>query len=67
MSEMQTASAADGEGAQSDNQEFVTVILDGQWFGIPVLTVQDVLGPRQIARIPISPPDRKPARKTIIP
>jgi purine-binding chemotaxis protein CheW len=57
MSENQAASAAAGEGAQGDNQEFVTVILDGQWFGIPVLTVQDVLGPRQIARIPISPPE----------
>ena len=57
MSEKQTASAADGEGAQGDSQEFVTVVLDGQWFGIPVLTVQDVLGPRQIARIPISPPE----------
>ena len=57
MSEKRTASAAAGDGAQSDNREFVTVILDGQWFGIPVLTVQDVLGPRQIARIPISPPE----------
>ncbi len=57
MSEERTANAAAGEAARSDNQEFVTVILDGQWFGIPVLTVQDVLGSHQIARIPISPPE----------
>ncbi len=57
MSEERSTSAAAGEGAQSDSQEFVTVVLDGQWFGIPVLTVQDVLGSHQIARIPIAPPE----------
>ena len=57
MNEKQSASAGAGAGAQGDNQEFVTVVLDGQWFGIPVLTVQDVLGSHQIARIPVSPPE----------
>ncbi len=57
MNEKQSASAGADAGAQGDNQEFVTVVLDGQWFGIPVLTVQDVLGSHQIARIPVSPPE----------
>lgn len=37
--------------------EFVTVMVDGQMFGIPVLSVQDVLGPQKITKIPLSPPE----------
>jgi purine-binding chemotaxis protein CheW len=37
--------------------EFVTVTVDGQMFGIPVLSVQDVLGPQKITKIPLSPPE----------
>lgn len=29
--------------------------IEGQMFGIPVLTVQDVLGPQKITRIPLAP------------
>jgi purine-binding chemotaxis protein CheW len=36
--------------------EFVTATIGGQLFGIPVLTVQDVLGPQKLARIPLAPP-----------
>jgi purine-binding chemotaxis protein CheW len=36
-------------------QEFVTVTIHGQLFGIPVLQVQDVLGPQSINRIPLAP------------
>jgi len=36
--------------------EYVTLTIAGQWFGIPVLTVQDVLGPRNVARIPLADP-----------
>lgn len=35
--------------------EFVTVTIGGQLFGIPVLQVQDVLGPQKITRIPLAP------------
>lgn len=45
-----------GNGAGSE-QEFVTVLIGDQWFGIPVLSVQDVLGPQSIARIPLAPPE----------
>lgn len=36
-------------------RDFVTMIIDGQMFGIPVLQVQDVLGPQKITRVPLSP------------
>jgi len=37
--------------------EFVTVTIADQLFGIPVLQVQDVLGPQRITRIPLAPPE----------
>ena len=37
-------------------REYVTLTIAGQMFGIPVLTVQDVLGPRQVARVPLADP-----------
>ncbi len=36
-------------------REFVTMYIDRQLFGIPVLQVQDVLGPQKIARVPLAP------------
>ena len=44
----------DVTGATND---FVTATVDRQLFGIPVLTVQDVLGPQRITRIPLAPPE----------
>lgn len=41
--------------ADSLSREFVTMSLAGQMFGIPVLDVQDVLGPQKITRIPLAP------------
>ena len=43
--------------AQDGAHEFVSVIVGGQLFGIPVLQVQDVLGPQRITRIPLAPPE----------
>ncbi len=40
---------------QTDSQEYVTAVIDGQLFGIEVLSVQDVLGPQKLANIPLSP------------
>ena len=46
------------ELATTENHEdFVTMFIEGQLFGIPVLVVQDVLGPQKITRIPLSPPE----------
>ncbi|CAK0746981.1 purine-binding chemotaxis protein CheW [Azospirillaceae bacterium] len=39
------------------NQDFVTMTIAEQLFGIPVLQVQDVLGHQKITRIPLAPPE----------
>lgn len=39
-----------------ERQQFVTIEIDGQLFGIPVLLVQDVMRPRKITHIPLAPP-----------
>jgi purine-binding chemotaxis protein CheW len=46
--------AVPGGGVAAD---FVTMTVADQLFGIPVLTVQDVLGPQRITRIPLAPPE----------
>jgi purine-binding chemotaxis protein CheW len=43
--------------ATGGSSEYVTVTIGGQLFGIPVLSVQDVLGPQKITRIPLAPPE----------
>src|SRR5258707_12713315 len=56
----QGTAAADlrnGVAVAGEAQEFVTVTVAGQLFGIPVLQVQDVLGPQRITRIPLAPPE----------
>jgi purine-binding chemotaxis protein CheW len=47
---------ADGRAENGAMSEFVTMSIAGQRFGIPVLQVQDVLGPQRIACIPLAPP-----------
>ncbi|HMK67620.1 MAG TPA: chemotaxis protein CheW [Stellaceae bacterium] len=41
--------------AAADRRDFVSVTVAEQLFGIPVLQVQDVLGPQRITRIPLAP------------
>lgn len=43
------------ELAAPETQDYVTMYIEGQLFGIQVLTVQDVLGPQRITRIPLAP------------
>src|SRR5271168_3504610 len=43
--------------ASSGPSDFVSIVIGGQLFGIPVLQVQDVLGPQRITRIPLAPPE----------
>jgi purine-binding chemotaxis protein CheW len=53
--------AADPRGAKAgtmrEANDFVTVVIEGQLFGIPVLQVRDVLGPQRITRVPLAPPE----------
>lgn len=44
----------DAPEISGESQEFVTMTIQGQLFGIPVLSVQDVLGPQKITRIPLA-------------
>lgn len=37
--------------------EYVTVALDGQWFGLPIARVQDVFMPELLTRVPLSEPE----------
>jgi purine-binding chemotaxis protein CheW len=39
------------------SKEFLTMYIDGQLFGIPVLRVQDVLNEQKVTRVPLAPPE----------
>lgn len=55
--DMTSAETRAKAGAGGEHREFVSITVDGQLFGIPVLQVQDVLGPQRITRIPLAPPE----------
>lgn len=38
-------------------EDYVTVFIGDQLLGLPVLRVQDVLGPQRITRVPLAPPE----------
>lgn len=40
----------------SDSVDLVTVTIAGQLLGIPILSVEDVLGPQKISKIPLAHP-----------
>ena len=43
--------------ATGASREYVTMNVGSQLCGIPVLQVQDVLGPQKITRVPLAPPE----------
>ena len=43
--------------ASEPARDYVTATIAGQLFGIPVLSVQDVLGAQRLTRIPLAPPE----------
>jgi purine-binding chemotaxis protein CheW len=56
MSAQNGADRGSNAGASNGEQrDYVTMTIADQLFGIPVLTVQDVLGPQNIARVPLAP------------
>jgi purine-binding chemotaxis protein CheW len=55
--DMSAAETRGKSGAGDSHREFVSITVAGQLFGIPVLQVQDVLGPQRITRIPLAPPE----------
>jgi purine-binding chemotaxis protein CheW len=53
-----TARTSDHNGGlpmSGDYKEFLTILIAGQRFGIPILQVQDVLGRQRVTKIPLSP------------
>jgi purine-binding chemotaxis protein CheW len=54
---MSTAESRGKTAGSAESAEFVSITVAGQLFGIPVLQVQDVLGPQRITRIPLAPPE----------
>ena len=41
----------------TSSSEFLTFMIEGQRFGIPILQVQDVLGRQKVTRVPLAPPE----------
>ncbi len=54
---MQDESTLDSIHGGNTSLDFVSMSVAGQLFGIPVLTVQDVLGPQRMTRVPLAPPE----------
>ena len=53
----QSMNGQDGDGFSGIVNDFLTIIIAGQRFGIPILQVQDVLGEQRVTRIPLAPPE----------
>ena len=41
--------------AAAETQDYVTIGINGQLFGIPVMQVHDVLNPMRLTRVPLAP------------
>jgi len=42
---------------QNNLKEYVTAMIGGQLFGLPILRVQDVFIPERLTRVPLAPPE----------
>ncbi len=45
------------ENANGKMTEYVTAMIGGQLFGLPILRVQDVFTPERLTRVPLAPPE----------
>jgi purine-binding chemotaxis protein CheW len=45
------------EQADEKMREYITAMIGGQLFGLPILRVQDVFMPERLTRVPLAPPD----------
>ena len=43
------------ETADHNLHEYVTAVIGGQLFGLPILRVQDVFAPERLTRVPLAP------------
>ena len=54
---MTEAGDSSGKRVSNDSQEFVTLTIADQMFGIPVNEIHDVFSPQQITRVPLAAPE----------
>jgi purine-binding chemotaxis protein CheW len=54
---MSTDSTANAHSAGGTVKEYVTAVIGGQLFGLPILRVQDVFLPERLTRVPLAPPE----------
>lgn len=52
----QSSSVLEAIDGETEN-DFLTIRIDNQLFGVPVLQVQDVLGIQRVTHIPLAPPE----------
>jgi purine-binding chemotaxis protein CheW len=45
------------ENTQGKQTEYVTAVIGGQLFGLPIVRVQDVFIPERLTRVPLAPPE----------
>jgi purine-binding chemotaxis protein CheW len=45
------------ENSNRNLKEYVTAMIGGQLFGLPILRVQDVFAPERVTRVPLAPPE----------
>jgi purine-binding chemotaxis protein CheW len=45
------------ENTQQNLTEYVTALIGGQLFGVPIVRVQDVFIPERLTRVPLAPPE----------
>ena len=45
------------ENTQQNMTVYVTAMIDGQVFGLPIVRVQDVFIPERLTRVPLAPPE----------
>ncbi len=45
------------ENTQQNLNEYVTAMIGGQLFGLPIVRVQDVFIPERLTRVPLAPPE----------
>jgi purine-binding chemotaxis protein CheW len=45
------------DNTQQDFTEYVTAMIGGQLFGLPIVRVQDVFIPERLTRVPLAPPE----------
>lgn len=57
MSTIDTITGGAANDARSDSIQYVTVLIGGQLFGLPIHKVHDVFVPESMTRVPLSAPE----------